>query len=80
MRTTLSLDDELLASVKLVAARNHRTIGSVVEDALRRFLTDEATPRTPVELPDFAYRGSVLDGVDLYDKESMARVLGEAGR
>ncbi len=35
MRTTVTIDDTLLAAVKIEAARFHRTIGSVIEEALR---------------------------------------------
>ncbi|MFT4289100.1 ribbon-helix-helix protein, CopG family [Nocardioides sp.] len=38
MRTTVNIDDQLLAAVKVEAARGHRTIGSVIEDALRAHL------------------------------------------
>lgn len=40
MRTTVTLDDDLLGEVKVLAARTHRTIGSVLEEALREYLAD----------------------------------------
>lgn len=80
MRTTVNIDAELLAAAKVRAAREHRSIGSVLEEALRRLLSesDDASPAT--ELPDFAYRGALREGVDLYDKAAMADLLGESGR
>jgi hypothetical protein len=80
MRTTVTIDDELLAEVKQLAARSHRTIGAVLEDAIRKGLKAErpVTERKP--LPDFQYAGGLQAGVDLYDREAMADVLyGESG-
>jgi hypothetical protein len=36
VRTTVTINDHLLGEVKLLAARTHRTIGSIVEDALQK--------------------------------------------
>ena len=54
MRTTINLDDALLAEAKQVAARTGRSLTAVVEDALRQSLyrRDPAT-RQAVELPVF---------------------------
>ncbi len=79
MRTTLNIDEHLLAEAKVIAARQHRTIGSVVEEALRRMLEEPADiePRAPFALPKFQYEGGLMPGVDLYDKEQMAELLGD---
>ena len=37
-RTTFRLDEDLLAEAKAQAARQHRSLNSVMEDALRRWL------------------------------------------
>lgn len=79
MRTTVTIDDQLLADTKVLAARTHRTIGSVLEEALRRML-NETTAATAVVLPDFGYEGGLLPGVDLDDKDALAELLGETGR
>ena len=79
MRTTVNIDDELLAAAKVLSARTHRTIGSVLEEALRRMLFDTEQPaETAAALPDFSYPGGLLQGGDLYDKDAMAELLGEA--
>lgn len=80
MRTTVNIDAELLAAAKLRAARTHQTIGSVIEDALRRALQEHEQMPAPVALPDFGYTGGLREGVDLYDKDAMADLLGEGGR
>ena len=79
MRTTVNIDDRLLAEAKLIAARQHRTIGSVLEDALRQLIDDlAATPagRADYQLHTFVpERPGLLPGVDLEDKELMAELL-----
>lgn len=81
MRTTVNIDARLLAEAKLIAAREHRTIGSVLEDALRKLIEDDASPRTPRE--DFVLhtfdpdRPGLLPGVDLEDRQLMAQLLGD---
>jgi Arc/MetJ family transcription regulator len=76
MRTTVTIDDELLARAKVAAARSHRTLGSVVEDALRALLSsqDAATRRESVPLPTDGGSGT-LPGVDLDDRATLADLL-----
>jgi hypothetical protein len=75
MRTTIKIDDALLAEAKLRAARSGRTLNSVVEDALReafaRRVTDDAErPRLPV------FHGSrLVPGVDLDDAASLLELM-----
>jgi len=42
-RTTFRLDPELLAEAKSLAARQHRTLNSVMEEALRRLIAQAAS-------------------------------------
>jgi hypothetical protein len=80
MRTTVTINDELLAEVKVIAARQHRTIGSVVEEALMRLVEQETTQpqvRERYRLPDFGFTSGLRPGVDLYDKEQVAELLGD---
>ena len=44
MRTTVNIDDGLLAEVKQLAARNHASLGDVIDDALRVFLAQREKP------------------------------------
>jgi hypothetical protein len=64
-RTTFRLDEELLAEAKALAARQHRSLNSVMEDALRRMLAvaDELEDRPPVEV--ITWDGKIMPGVDL---------------
>jgi len=67
MRTTINLDDALLAEAKQVAARTGRSLTAVVEDALRESLRRrQDTARGAFELPVFG-EGGVRPGVDLDD-------------
>lgn len=76
MRTTVTIDDHLLAEAKALAARTGRPLGAVVDDALRVLLVERAATRAPVEIP--TYGGSGLQpGVDLDDKEALAELLGD---
>ena len=79
MRTTLTIDDYLLSEAKAVAARTHRSIGSVFEDALRQMLARaDGSPSTtgPVSLPSDGGSG-LQPGVDLENKEQIAELLGD---
>ena len=51
-RTTFRLDEEILSEAKAAAARQHRSLNSVMEEALRRWLAvaQELATRPPVEL------------------------------
>ena len=76
MRTTIRIDDRLLAEAKARAARSGRTLNSVVEDALREAFfrrggADRAsTPKLPV------FRGGRLQpGVDLDDNASLVDLM-----
>lgn len=72
MRTTIRLDERLLARAKAHAARSGRTLTRLIEDALRRELQSKPgkVAREPVEVPTF--KGSGLrPGVDLEDSAAL---------
>jgi hypothetical protein len=58
-RTTVRIDDELLAELKALAARQHRTLNSVMEEAFRRMITaaKEQEQRPRVTLPTWGNPG-----------------------
>lgn len=77
MRTTIKIDDALLAEAKARAARAGTTLASVVEDALRASFVDRPRPAAAVVLPTFA--GSRLQpGVDLDDSASLLERMEES--
>lgn len=75
MRTTIRLDDDLLARAKRAAAERGTTLTALIEDALRRVLARESGlqgDRPP--LPTF--RGDGLQpGVDLDDTAALLDVM-----
>ena len=79
MRTTITIDERLLAQAKEVAARSGRTLNAVVEDALRVALARQRSGphREAVSLPTFA--GSALrPGVDLDNSADLLDLMDEA--
>jgi plasmid stability protein len=64
MKTTLVIDDGIMARLREEAARQGRTMSELVEAALRRML--EARPATLdlVELPGWESGGSLVDVAD----------------
>jgi len=82
MRTTLNIDETLLADFKQLAARSHRSLSSVIQDALRETLATRAKrdARAPVDLPVFRGAGGVLPGVDLDSNAALLDLMDEADR
>ncbi len=80
VRTTVQLDDDLLARAKQFAAKTGRTLTAVIEDALRAALTPNQKKRDKksIELPTYG-RDGVLPGVDLDDSASLLAVMDSAG-
>jgi plasmid stability protein len=75
MRTTINLDDALIAEAKQVAARTGRSLTAVVEDALRQSLyRRDPTPRQAIELPVFG-EGGTQPGVDLDDSAALLDLM-----
>jgi hypothetical protein len=72
MRTTIRLNDDVLARAKIRAAETGRTLTRVIEDALRRDLDGTASPGEPppIEIPT-AGSGGLLPGVDLDDTSAL---------
>lgn len=78
MRTTVNIDDELLAEAKVFAVRTARSLGAVIDDALRMLLRDNtADPdRGEFRLPTHG-SGGLHPGVDIDDKEALAELMGD---
>ena len=75
MRTTVKIDDQLLAEAKAQAARSGRTLSEVVEDALRESLSRGARSvrERSIELPTFSSR--LQPGVDLDDSAALLDLM-----
>lgn len=74
VRTTVRIDDELYRAVKAQAARSGRTIGEVIEDAVRTALRTEPPERTMLPLPTYGGSG-VMPGVDLASNAALADAM-----
>jgi hypothetical protein len=76
MRTTIRLDEHLLAEAKKYAAESGRTLTSVIEDALRETLTRRRAhvERKPLRLKTVKGDG-VRPGVDLDDTASLLDLM-----
>ena len=76
MRTTLTIDDELLREAKERAARSGRTTSDVVADALRESFHRRATAeRIPVRLPTSP--GKPRPGVDIDNTAALLDLMEE---
>jgi len=72
MRTTININDNLLAMLKRRAAESNRTLTAVIEDALRLALQEKsATGASPKLKIPISGRGGLLPGVDLDDTASL---------
>lgn len=76
MRTTVTIEDGLLAEAKVLAARSGRSLGAVVDDALRVLLRgqQDASAARDWTFPTGG-AGGLQPGVDLEDKEALADLL-----
>jgi hypothetical protein len=76
MRTTIRLDDQLLAEVKQLAARNGQTLTAIIEEALRQMLASrqQLAQRSPVRLITTPGNG-LQSGVDLDDSATLLDLM-----
>ncbi len=79
MRTTIRLDNQLLAETKQLAAQSGRTVTAVVEDALREMLARRrrTVKRVTVSLKTASGCG-LLPGIDLDGSAALLDVMAEA--
>lgn len=78
MRTTINISDGLLAEAKLLAAKTNRSLGAVVDDALRVLLKRGSSDALQGDWTFPTYgSGGLQPGVNLDDKEALADLLGD---
>jgi plasmid stability protein len=79
MRTTVNIEEHLLAEAKVRAARTHRSLGDIIDEALRQRFAVTDHPSERRSLPTFGAPGErVL--VDLDDRDAVAEFLGDNTR
>ncbi len=73
MKTTLDLNDSLIANAKALAAKQRITLTRVVEEGLRMRLAGPPKSRraAPFELPVVDGRGGLMPGIDPSSNRSM---------
>ena len=78
MRTTVNISDDLLVEAKLLATQTRRSLGSVIDDALRMLLRREEMDASPAawSFPTGG-AGGLQPGVNLEDREALADLLGD---
>lgn len=79
MRTTITIDDELLRQAKRAALESGRSLSDVVADALRAMLLRrQERPRKRIRLTTAGANSTVRPGIDFSDNASVWAVLSEA--
>ena len=74
MKTTLNIDDGVMVRLKQEAARQGRTMGELVEAALRLFLARQGDEVKVEPLPTFRSGGQL---VDIADRDALYRAMEE---
>lgn len=76
MRTTVRLDDNLLAAAKRYAAEREKTLTAVVEQALRELLAQNRERRRKLRTPLPTFKGRGLQpGVRLSDSAALLDLM-----
>lgn len=72
MRTTLTLDDDVLKAARRLAGQQGRPLKDVINEALRQGLAlGEARRRPPFRFRLKTVAGRLLPGVDLADRDKL---------
>lgn len=79
MKTTLDINDQLLADAKALAATQRTSLTRLIEEGLQlRLRAKPARPdRPPVRLPVFEGRGGLVAGVDARSNKALLAALGD---
>jgi hypothetical protein len=79
MRTTVDIDDDLLAEAKAVAVRERRSVRSLIEEGLRRVIRPvPAKDRGKgFDLPVSSAGGGVMPGVDFSKHSALLDLMDE---
>jgi predicted transcriptional regulator len=72
MKTTLNIDDTVMAGLRREAARTGRTMSELVETALRQLLRRRTAAAELAPLPSFDSGGAL---VDVADRDALYRVM-----
>jgi hypothetical protein len=79
MKTTLDLNDQLLADAKVLAAQQRTSLTRLIEEGLQLRLRAKADSarRGRVRLPVFKGRGGLVEGVNPLSNKALLEALGD---
>jgi len=79
MKTTLDINDQLLASAKALAAQQRTSLTRLIEEglALRLRAQVAAAPRGKLRLPVFKGRGGLVAGINPLSNKALLDALGD---
>ena len=79
MKTTLDINDSLLADAKALAARQRTSLTRLIEEGLQLRLRSARARRTApaAKLPVFKGRGGLVGGVDPLSNKSLNDAAGD---
>lgn len=78
MKTTIDMPDALFEEVKRLAARDRRTLRSVIMNALSRYVAEQRTPREKFTLADGSFGGEgIAAGIREGDWEQTREMIYE---
>lgn len=77
MKTTLDINDQLLANAKALAAHQRTSLTRLIEEGLQMRLRAQVAPqRGKLRLPVFKGRGGLVAGIDPLSNKAMLEALG----
>ena len=74
MKTTLNIDDTVMAQLKRESARQKRTMSELVETALRTLFREQKRPKKLPPLPTFHSGGMFVDPAN---RDELFRLMDE---
>ena len=79
MKTTLNINDQLLADAKALAAQQRTSLTRLIEEGLLLRIRAQAAPRPRGKhrLPVFKGRGGLVAGVDPLSNKALLDALGD---
>lgn len=79
MKTTLNLNDQLLADAKALAAQQRMSLTRLIEEGLQLRLRAKAdsAKRGRIRLPVFKGRGGLVEGVNPLSNKALLEALGD---
>jgi hypothetical protein len=79
MKTTLDINDDLLANAKALAAQQRTSLTRLIEEALQTRLRSAAAPASSgrLRIPVIKGRGGLAAGVDPTSNKALLRALGD---